>query len=274
MNSSCETKRVQALVDGELDPATARVVRAHLGGCDACQEALDDALSFEVLGAGAAVDRPRSITFELDVAAPVTGKAPSRRPSRRALVVSAGALALAAGLILWLRPDERAPDAGAVFAALARQPRQHEWRVAYAPADTHRRYDGARGRGDRSQALVVDLSAVEKSGDERALAAAQLLVGMERQAQAHLARLPQTADVLNDQAVALLARGELAPALTLLEHALASVPDHPQALWNKALILDRQGHRPEAARLFGALARRGEPGWASEALSRASVEQQ
>jgi tetratricopeptide (TPR) repeat protein len=267
---ACNDVLVQALVDGELHAGDARAVRQHLGHCPACQQSLEDALCFEALAAGLAQSsqRRQAVTVEVEVA-PERHRAPRRWFRRKPTFLVILGFSFAGMLPLWMALRSRTPNAGAVFAAIEREPRYHEWRVAYPQADHHRPYEGARGSEDRGQPLIVDLSALERTGDERALAAAELLVGMAGQAQAHLRHLPQTADVLNDEAAAALARGDLAGALALVDRALLDRPDHPQALWNKAVILDRRGDAAGAAALFRAVAKQNEPGWSAEALSRA-----
>ena len=76
-------------------------------------------------------------------------------------------------------------------------------------------------------------------------------------------------DLDNDRAVVAMAAGDLRGALELLEGVLRRIPDHPQALWNRALVLRALGRPVPAAEAFEAVARRGEPGWSEEAGIRA-----
>jgi hypothetical protein len=262
---SCDTVTVQALVDGEVEPALIPGLRLHLGVCPTCQEALEEAMLLDVLGETHGVPESPPGVLSLDG----RRSRAARGPLRRRLLTTATTVALAAGLALWLSPGQRVADPAAVFASITSQPRSHAWRLAYPAADHHRPFDGSRAGTDRGQPLLVDLTAVERSGDERALAAAQLLIGMEKQAEAHLLHLAPSVDVLNDRAVARLAQGALDDAAILLERALAASPSHPQALWNKALLLERRGDAAGAARLFQRVADLGEPGWSAEARARA-----
>jgi cellulose synthase operon protein C len=267
MTAACDALRVHALVDGALDAPRAETTRRHLGGCSRCQQVFEEVLLLDALGAG--LPPPRG-TVELDAMTEQPRPPPPRRPRRWTLAAAPG-LALAAGLVLWwgLRAD---PDQGAaaVFAALAQQPRQHEWRLSYPAADRYRVYDGPRAGAAKQPARLLDLSTVERTGQVHALAAAQLLVGMPRQAEARLATLPVSADVLNDRAVAALARDDVTAARALLDQALALRPDHRQALWNRALVSERLGDAAAAARLFERVAALGESGWAAEAKARAA----
>ncbi len=258
---ACDTLRVQALLDGEIEGAAADEVRAHLGHCPSCQDTLEEGLLIDTMAEAHGL--PPSVT------------AVRARLAQRYLLVTT-AVALAAGVALWWWPGDRSSGTNAVFATLSSQPRYHEWRLAYPAADGYRRYEGPRAAGDRGRPLLIDLAAIERSGDMRTLATAQLLIGMEKQAAAHLQNLPEDADVLNDRAAAALATGgatRLDEAARLLDRALTIRPDHPQALWNRAVVFDRKGDAAEAVRLFRRVADRGEPGWSAEARARAGGQQ-
>ena len=260
---TCDPARIHALADGALEAGAAQALREHLGGCPRCQGVLTDALLMD----GLAQSYPVAPGTQEVPAVPIRAPGPPRR--RWALGI-AGTFAVAAGMVLWVAPrGDRSADSRAVFASITAQPREHEWRLAYPPADRHRVYDGPRAGSATGRAALFDLSVIERARDPHALAAAQLLAGMAGQAEAHLRRLPASPEVLSDRAVAALALGDHAKALDLVDRALAQRPQLPQALWNKALLLERTGDAAGAARLFERVADLGEPGWAAEARTRA-----
>lgn len=261
MITGCDAEKVHALLDGELPAGPAAAVRLHLGRCASCQSAFEEALLVDVLAESFGVPEPPAPV----VALVATPSRPQPAVKRGVTLVTCVALAIAAILAAW-RPSQEPPPRAAVgpsFEAVATRPRWHEWRVAYRPADRHRRLASG-------SAVGVDLAAVERTGDVRALAIAELLAGHPASAEARLRLLAPTPDVLTDRAAVALARGSLESARSLLDAALARAPRHPQALWNKALVLQRQGHASAAARLFREVAALGEPGWSDEARTRAA----
>ncbi|RKH08033.1 hypothetical protein D7V97_20725, partial [Corallococcus sp. CA053C] len=113
------------------------------------------------------------------------------------------------------------------------------------------------------------LAALEERGDLHGIAAAYLVHGELRQAADFLSRSAPSADRDSDRAVVAMAEGDLSGALILVEGVLRQAPDHPQALWNRALVLRALGRPREAAEAFEAVAHQGEPGWSEEAGIRA-----
>ena len=93
--------------------------------------------------------------------------------------------------------------------------------------------------------------------------------GELRQAADFLSRSAPSVDRDSDRAVVAMAEGDLPGALILVDSVLRQAPDHPQALWNRALVLRALGLPREAAEAFEGVARRGEPGWSEEAGIRA-----
>src|SRR5262249_10369768 len=65
-------------------------------------------------------------------------------------------------------------------------------------------------------------------------------------------------------------RGRLSDALNRLDGVLSRNPRHPQALWNRALVLRDLDLPLMAAEAWDASAALGEPGWSAEAKRRAS----
>jgi hypothetical protein len=82
------------LIDGALDPVNQAELDAHLRGCAACRELLDDL--GEIRAAAASLDR-RTPPDELWQA--ITSKIEASTPTRRSLAFSYGPLAAAAALV-------------------------------------------------------------------------------------------------------------------------------------------------------------------------------
>lgn len=278
---SCE--QVGAYVDGELDAREAAEYRQHLAGCAACQAELrelllmravedthGEALREPVRGAasdgsattsGAPADSAR-------VAPAGRGDTLSLGWYRRRRVLAAAVtatVALAAGLAFLLRPEEP------VQLALAAT-RPVEARVAYAGADRYRPYEVLRG-GDpiREPVPASALATLERRGDLRGLAAGYLLAGDVQRAREVLDRAGEDADLDAERAAAALLEGRPADALRFADSALARVPHHPAATWNRALALRDLHRNAEAAAAFDGLAAAGEPGWSVEAGRRAAA---
>jgi tetratricopeptide (TPR) repeat protein len=151
-----------------------------------------------------------------------------------------------------------------------------EARIAYAPADRYRPYVPERaGPGapppaqDGAPMSLRALASLEARGDLHGVAAAYLLRGEVRPAAAFLARSAPSVDRDCDRAVVALETGDLTRALALLDGVLRQAPEHPQALWNRALVLRALGRPLQAAEAFEAVVRKGEPGWSEEAGIRA-----
>ncbi|HLL81148.1 MAG TPA: tetratricopeptide repeat protein, partial [Longimicrobium sp.] len=101
-------------------------------------------------------------------------------------------------------------------------------------------------------------------------AAGHILRGELADARAYLERSGTSPDARSDLAVVALAQGRLEEALTLLDAVLDAQPKHPQALWNRALVLHELKLDLSAADAFRTVAALGEQGWAEEAKGRAA----
>ncbi|MBU8898700.1 CHAT domain-containing protein [Corallococcus sp. M34] len=147
-----------------------------------------------------------------------------------------------------------------------------EARLSVPAADVYRRY--APPHGPTSDTMPVPLRALarlESRDDSLAIAAAYLTHGDIEQALAHLRRTPASLARDNDRAAAALMGGHLDEALTLLDAVLEEEPGHPQALWNRGLVLRELGLPLMAAQSFEALAAKAEPGWSDEARQLATL---
>jgi hypothetical protein len=187
------------------------------------------------------------------------------------------ALLLGGGLtVLVAVVPRRTPSAQAPGEPLALAPtRALEARLSYPGAARHRPYEVTRSGEERTRDSVPlkTLSRLEEAGDFHGLAAYYLLRGELGQAADHLGRAPATPDVDSDRAVLALSKGALEDALILLERVLEQQPHHPQALWNRGLVLRELGLDLLAAQSFREVAALGEPGWSEEAQrSAAAVE--
>lgn len=254
----------------ELDAGGSRL--EHARTCVACQARL---ASYERIRAELTrdLDAGASSHWRQRVLATIDGPAGGRRvaaPSRwRAwgvgLAVAAVTLIVAVLGSRWHEQQQQS----AVLATLLSGPRIHEWRVSLPIADRYRPYNPARASNPRASYAPVDLGPLAGS-DRRVLGVAQLLAGMLPSAEAMLPEEPASADALNDRAALALAQGRADRALSLLDRALSLSPGHRQALWNRALVLERQNQKAQAAALFSTIAGFGEPGWAEEAGARAN----
>jgi tetratricopeptide (TPR) repeat protein len=274
--------QVHAFADGELSPEEAATFREHLATCQQCQEDLDDILQLQSLGgrlaeveakdapANAPAPPPARRAESHRDAAPSRAFRPawSERRNRVAAFALAGSLAAVLALVMFRGPEPR--DVGAEALALA-PTRSMEARLSWSGASAHRPYGVLRSGDERPKELVPlhKLAKLEEAGDLHGLATGHLLRGEREQAAEYLQRAPATPDVDSDRAVVAMARGELKEALRLLDGVLEKHPRHPQALWNRALVLRELGQDAQAAEAFDAVAALGEPGWSDEAKERA-----
>jgi tetratricopeptide (TPR) repeat protein len=108
------------------------------------------------------------------------------------------------------------------------------------------------------------------AGDLHGLATVHAIACDPQKALRMLDELPPSPGVISDIAGLLLARqDDHAEALARLDQVLRDHPTHPQALWNRALVLAALDLPRAAARAFRAVADLGEPGWSGEAAARA-----
>ncbi|WP_163997812.1 CHAT domain-containing protein [Pyxidicoccus caerfyrddinensis] len=267
--------QVHAFADGELSPEEADVFRAHLGTCAQCQEDLNDILQLQALGGrlGEMDAQPVQPVHPHRDAAPSRAFRPawSRRGNRVAALALAGSLAAVLAVVVLRSPDvvpQTAHDAMALAPT-----RSMEARLSWSGASAHRPYGVLRSGDERPRELVPlqQLAKLEEAGDLHGLATGHLLRGERDQAAEYLQRAPASPDVDSDKAVVALSKGELEEALILLDGVLEKHPQHPEALWNRALVLRELGLDALAADAFDAVAGLREPGWAEEAKERAAA---
>ncbi len=258
---------VHAFADGELEAPEADAFRLHLGTCAQCQLELADILQLQGLGGRVAEEDARA--KQAAQAPPPRAFRPAWSTRRRTAfgVVLGGALAAAFAFAL-LRP----PSGSTLNAeALALAPtRSLEARLSYGAASDWRPYGVQRSGGERPAEKVPlkTLAKLEKAGDAHGLATAWLLNGDRGAAADHLRQAPGGPAVDSDRAVVALSNGKLEEALTLLDGVLKEHPSHPQALWNRALVLRELGLELAAAQGFAKVAALNEKGWSEEARER------
>jgi cellulose synthase operon protein C len=158
--------------------------------------------------------------------------------------------------------------------ACAPATRPLEARLAYPLADRHRPVGP--GCGPESRALLYqhqDLAELERQGDRHGLASVYALSCDPRRARRLLHELMagDSPDAANDLAALSLDLPDgAAQALRHLDDVLRGHPRHPQALWNRGLVLASLSLPLAAARSFRAVEALGEPGWSGEAGQRAA----
>ncbi|WP_164020614.1 zf-HC2 domain-containing protein [Pyxidicoccus trucidator] len=273
-------------LDGEMPSEEQVLFREHLAGCEPCALEFRDTLQLELLGQTTVEEGPLRASPEARAQ-----QAPRRRWWKDWRVWLSGSGALAVGLVaLLLLPWPRQGDAEEVTWLVPEEGRHLEARLTYGVVDrNHRRYVPDRSESDgapRVTALPLHaLSRLEARKDFHGIATAYLLHGAPWQARAFLQRMPPSADRSCDLAVIALERARdvepakadgtqlkqtyLDEALELLEAVLREAPAHPQALWNRALVLREMGLTLLAAEAFEAVAKQGEPGWSEEAWGQA-----
>ncbi|WP_163990227.1 zf-HC2 domain-containing protein [Pyxidicoccus caerfyrddinensis] len=264
MNTPCT--KLHLFVDGELSPTEADAFRQHLTRCEECEVGLRDLLQLELLASRALA----GTGAEQDDSQKVTPLRPWMQRAYRAAVPVALAAGLAAVGVYRLQAEPRMPSE--VFLASA-DTRTLAARLSHPSADRFRRFEPMRGTSTSSEALPLrPLAELEERQDFRGIASAYALRGDWQQAEAFLARAPESADKDNDRAVVALSRQRWEEALELLGGALRQEPKHPQALWNRGLALQGRGLWEQAEASFREAAEvpGQDAGWAEEALSRAN----
>jgi hypothetical protein len=250
-----QTERIHAFAGGELTGDAAAGVRDHLATCAACQAELTEVLQLDA----AVIDRT----------AGVVSLAWYRQ---RRVQLAAVAMAVAASAAIYLAlPHRGAPVAHDAVAVVLAPRRAVEARLAWPGAAGYRAYDVPRaGEPPHESIAMVSLAALETRGDVHGLGALQLLNGERRQAARQLERAGDSADVLADRAALALADNQPEQALSLADAALDKAAGHAAAMWNRGLALRDLGLSRAASVAFREVAKRGEPGWSTEAQQRAA----
>ena len=248
-----------ALAEGHpVDGAEA--LHRHLAGCRRCAAAYAEAARMRARE----LEAPESLTVPADYQALARDLAGSRRrtPGRRRLLGAVAGAALGLTLLVLVRPATMtdSPELTAVRRAL------HEQAPSGMVLPGLQPHPGTRptlyrGAGPDGGDLAAELLRLEQQhrqdpGSRQAfwLGAAQLAAGRLQAAtdQVRAARRRHPGDLplqLLD-AVASYRRSDLGRAETLLREILVRRPDHREARFNLALVLQETGRTDEAARLL------------------------
>ncbi len=263
MSKLCE--QLEAFADGELPSAQAQAFSEHLTGCTRCQTGLTGLLQLEQLGKG-----------YVETHGPV--KVPWHVVPRNRWI-AAGSGLFAAVLLLLVVGGSFRTSSTPVKELWAAEDRTLEARVTYSTADRHRklaqRMMGSEPAQGAVQRLPSALGRLEERGDLQQLVAAYLAVGKPdtESARTFLKRMESderwaAADVSCDLGVSHYLDGNLEEALRLFNQVLRRQPNHPQALWNRALVYRKLGLPLLARQDFEAVARLDEDeGWRRDALA-------
>jgi hypothetical protein len=272
----CE--KLELFFDGELPPDDAAAVRQHMAGCPRCQRELHAMMQLQALNLALVAERGQRGATPVASSGPVGAKIIPLRPRiYRTLLAASVAVAAAAAVLLWLRQDRAAgPELASVTPLPGLGPtRAIEGRLSYGGADQYRPYEVQRSGGTAVEHGIplAALARLEERGDVHGIAAAHLLMGSHEQAKHYLDSAREepalAVDVESDRALLALLDGDPETALQILDRVLEQAPQHPQALWNRALALRELGLPLLAAEAFERVAALNEPGWYQEARAQA-----
>lgn len=307
MTDHCES--LHAYVDEELDSDDHLAFETHLASCDACNAELPRLLALltaldtvaeaaeaasGVLPGGArltlitgGLDPDKQLDAAPEAAsaasaapsnappdAPVISRPARRRPWRIAAGATgaAGALAVAAGLLLYFRQPP-APVVVSLQGELG-PTRSIEARLSYPGTERYRQLDVARGAQSSEAISMNRMLELEHAKDWHGLAVASLLAGDRERAARSFSQAGSSPQVDSDRAALDLVAGSpaaLERALEEVDRALAARPNDAAALWNRALVLAGLNLPLAAARELDQVTALGEPGWADEARMRAQA---
>lgn len=265
-----EPEVIAAFVAGTLSGAELRMVADHLRTCEDCREVAAEAARIDREETDNAIEEPRRRAWPWWVG-----------------VAAAAALAGIAFVTLWRsRGDESGGAIAPLVAVMPRYVRYVEPRLTpqfpWAPLRGMRR--GANEPLDAAHMKVVGaagevLQRTDGKGDVESIhaaALAHLFAGRPRDGAAQLARIApsaSSAQIWSDLAACRYAAAiadddppQLAEALAAADAALRIAPNHPEALFNRALIIERLGLRDRAREAWERyLAADGGSEWATEA---------
>ena len=253
-------EQAHRFADGELAAAEAAAFEVHLADCEDCQEEIGTVLLL------------RGRIAELRSLPP---PAPRRWWRRRRVLGLATGVAVAGGAALMaallLVPDRPPAALARVFEESSQRPLVE--RLTYEPAARYRRPPAVMRSARLAAAVPIGaLTAARAEGDLHGELALWLWAGDTTEASAVAARLPAEGsldhDLAVDLAVLAMRRSRLDEARELLDRVLAADPSNAAALWNRALLAERQGDRTAAVHHYRAVSALQESGWADEARER------
>lgn len=185
-------------------------------------------------------------------------------------------LALATPVLVLTVLLARSPSKGdgggvtAQFWAERRAAARIEARLTHPEADKYRPRTSSGGCPVPPEPIPLrELARLEEAGDWGGIASAYALQGEWNQAASFLERMPASPNRDSDLAAVHLAKGAHEQALRLLDGVLATHPTHPQALWNRALVLQEMGLTMKASATYEQVAALNEQGWGREAHAHA-----
>jgi hypothetical protein len=189
-----------------------------------------------------------------------------------ASVLAVGAVAATALFVLRTRPAPKGSSEPSEQLALAPN-RAHEVRLAWSRAAAHRPFETMRSSAAvTGEDIPLELRArLERDKDCAGLAATSLMAGETASAQRQYAKPEcQSLDARADHAALAVVMKQYDLALELTDAVLAERPDHPVALWNRALALREKKLGLDAAAAFDRVAATDrDPAWRAEAQARA-----
>jgi hypothetical protein len=264
MSRPCD--KVGLFVDGELPLDEADAFRDHLPDCANCQREMTSLMQLNLLGHGylqrAGAREPEEVP---DLVSRLRGW---RLWGLAAIAVPAMALLA----LLMVRASSQGTPRTDVW-LVQRSERLLEARVSHPGADRYRPYGAVMmGGSESSEGLPFEDMAWLAKNDPHGVVAAYLVrdsKGLAEQALKELEKLGYSPDLASDRAVALMLLKKPQEALRLLDAVLVDHPRHPQALWNRGLVLRELELPLQAAQAFSEAAALKEPGWAEEALRKA-----
>ena len=279
MTEPCDN--LHAYVDGELGEQETAELEDHLVTCARCRAELPRLLALLVaLDDAAELARTRPAAARLTVLpggqppeAEAAAAARPARPQRRRWLFAVGPLAAAAAVLLVVllprstpRPDFGLGSSRPLEARLSYPGAGH-----YGPQNAQRAAGSAAIASDRLLELKL---AFQQANDWHGVAVASLLALDKERARQAFAKAPSTPEVDADRAVLELVTGTpeaLERGLDDVDRALAAAPGNAAAHWNRALVLAAMNLPLAAAKEFDGVQALGEPGWSSEARTRADA---
>ena len=271
-----DDETIAEYLEAGLTPFHRERLEEHLAGCNRCRETYAPSVAFLVeWEARRQAERPvpvlrRSAAFRLATAAAVAGF-------------------IAGGTLVWLSWRQPQPDARAELVAAASPARPIATRLTggFRWAPVVRGGAVTRGAYSAEVASYVVLAKASIVGESAtspaeigAAGAGQALIGQLDEAVDSLSRAvvadPGSPELLSDLGAVLIARGErvgggadVAAGLEAIERSLAASPRLPEALFNRALALERMHLPISARRAWSAfLATDAASPWAAEARQR------
>jgi tetratricopeptide (TPR) repeat protein len=260
MNRPCD--KVELFVDGELPLREADAFRDHIADCVNCQREMTSLMQLKLLG--------HNQVERVGVRQPeeASGFASFLRGWRLWGLAAITVPALALLALLMVNAFSQVKPRTDVW-LVKRPERLLEARVSYPAADLHRPHGSeAMGGADSLDELPFTDMGLLKDHDQHGLVAAYLVrddKGLAGRALKELETLGDSPDMASDRAVALMLQEKYQDALRVLDAALGKQPLHPQALWNRGIVLRELGLPLHAAEAFSQVAALKEPGWAEEA---------